>query len=260
MSRNKNTIWSDSLLEDSLCSGISQFSSISNTDELIHVSGRDIESYQYSASQTTQKNAKIKNHLRSPAAREGMDAKKEIPREDVKKRLGALVAFDENKSRSRIHVTEIDTEENVAKEIARYLNEEKIELISRCVKVLGRKKALEILYATEDIQDNGGMLTSDGNRTRTPGGVYIQLVRKDDTILNCQRKQIFIEDAIKKKKQKALKRLAQTKRFNKAKEELLKKKKAGLNKEYDDKQETTQNEEEDLLDGIEEDGMIYFYD
>jgi hypothetical protein len=28
------------------------------------------------------------------------------------------------------------------------------------VSVLGRKKALEILYATEDIEENGGMLTT----------------------------------------------------------------------------------------------------
>lgn len=80
----------------------------------------------------------------------------------------------------------------------------------RCVKSLGRKKALEILYATEDIQERGGMLTSDGYRKRSPGGVYIQLVRKDDTILNCQRKNIFIEDFLKKKKQKQMKRHVKT--------------------------------------------------
>ncbi len=133
MSRNKNTIWSDSLLEDSLCSGIGQFSSIHNTDDLIHVSGRDVESYQYSASQTT-KDTKSRNHLTGPGLASKLQTtnEEEIPKkEEVKKRLGALVAFDENKSRSRIHVTEIDTEENVAREIARYLQEEKIELISK---------------------------------------------------------------------------------------------------------------------------------
>ena len=143
---------------------------------------------------------------------------------------------------------------------------------------------MEILYATEDIQDNGGMLTSvrlplsfrqvmnicvlivfflkEGNRTRTPGGVYIQLIRKDDTILNCQRKQIFIEDAIKKKKQKAVKRLAQARRFNQAKQELMRKEKRSGATEGDEGKHkaTTQDDEEDLLDGIEEDGMIYFDD
>ena len=135
MSRNKNTIWSDSLLEDSLCSGIGQFSSITNTAELIHVSGRDVESYQYSVNQTT-KDTKSKNHLTGPdlapkSINEEEGARKEASKEEVKKRLGALVAFDENKSRSRIHVTEIDTEDNVAREIAKYLREEKIELICK---------------------------------------------------------------------------------------------------------------------------------
>jgi len=102
----------------------------------------------------------------------------------------------------------------------------------------------------------------EGNRTRTPGGVYIQLIRKDDTILNCQRKQIFIEDAIKKKKQKAVKRLAQARRFNQAKQELMRKeKRSGATEGNEGKHKaTTQDDEEDLLDGIEEDGMIYFDD
>ncbi len=137
MSRNnKNTIWSDSLLEDSLCSGIGQFSSITNTDDLIHVSGRDVESYHYSTNQSI-KDTKSRNHLTGidlvskSTKEEKVGTGKETPKEDVKKRLGALVAFDENKSRSRIHVTEIDSEENITKEIARYLKEEKIELICK---------------------------------------------------------------------------------------------------------------------------------
>ena len=38
--------------------------------------------------------------------------------------------------------------------------------------------------------------------------------------MNCQRKKIFIEDSIKKKHQKAVKRLIQKKKFNKSKKEL----------------------------------------
>ena len=79
-------------------------------------------------------------------------------------------------------------------------------LLDRCVKVLGRKKALEILFATQDIEEIGGMFTSDGNRRRSPGGVYLQLIKRDDSILSVQKKQIFIEDEDKKKKKKIVKR------------------------------------------------------
>ena len=98
------------------------------------------------------------------------------------------------------------------------------------MKVLGRKKSLEILFATQDIEEIGGMFTSvriqvsptrclatpvesfnsfiwkDGNRRRSPGGVYLQLIKRDDSILAVQKKQIFIEDEDKKKKKKIVKR------------------------------------------------------
>jgi len=90
--------------------------------------------------------------------------------------------------------------------------------------------------------------------------VYIQLVRKDDTILNCQKKKIFIEDVLKKKKQKAMKRLAQSKRFNNAKQVLKQKIKNGSTDSGQEKQDAAQENEEDLLDGMTEDGMIFFYD
>ena len=40
-------------------------------------------------------------------------------------------------------------------------------LLARCVNVLGKKKSLELLYATEDIQASGGMLTAVGVYTTT---------------------------------------------------------------------------------------------
>ena len=96
-------------------------------------------------------------------------------------------------------------------------------------------------------------LLKEGHRRRTPGGVYIQLIRKDETILNCQRKKIFIEDSIKKKHQKAVKRLIQKKKFNKSKKELQ-------DKVANAKQTQNSNEENDGdgFDDMEESEMIYF--
>jgi hypothetical protein len=53
---------------------------------------------------------------------------------------------------------------------------------------------------------NQHWFNKEGDRYRTAGGVYIQLLRKDDSLLNCQRKKIFIEDAERKKRQKQAKR------------------------------------------------------
>ena len=93
----------------------------------------------------------------------------------------------------------------------------------------------------------------EGHRRRTAGGVYMQLIRKDETILNCQRKKIFIEDSIKKKHQKAAKRLVQKKKFNKCKKELQ-------DRVAESKQIQNSNEENDGdgFDDMEEGQMIYF--
>jgi phosphorylated adapter RNA export protein len=161
----------------------------------------------------------------------------------------------------------------------------------RCVKALGKKKSLELLYATEDIQEKGGMLTSvinlyylkienkiptfingfyfkDNRRKRSPGGVYFQLIKQDETILNAQRKQIFIEDEIKKKQAKKLKRLRQRARFNEAKKNLQEQ--IGLKSESSDQsnnsstavlnldQSKSLNGVNNDIENVNEEEMIYF--
>lgn len=253
----KNTIWSDALLEETLCSGLGQSGTIRDTSHLIKVSDRDVESYEYPSNYDKVTEVVKGNHLSAVVVESGEIVESERV-EEMKKRLGAvgfdetkLVEFDETKCRAHIPVTELDAEDMVAREIARYLKEENADLMLRIVKVLGRQKALHVLYATDDILDKGGMQTSDGYRMRSPGGVFIQLVRKDNTILNCQRKEIFIEDAIKKKKHKAMKRLTQPRRVSQARQELLRKR-----QEESDKIAVV----EDGLEGIDETGMIHFCD
>lgn len=296
----KNNIWSDTLIEESLCNDIGLFSSIKNDENVIKVSDRDVESYQYSNEEMTKNSNEAattatvakKNHLaidsnlvnfvsKEPSLLKSGQNKKETlsgnnnEKSELKNRLGGLVTFDENKSRAHININEFDSEDIVASKIAKYLKENNMELMLRIVKVLGRTKALEILYATEDIQEIGGMPTAEGNRSRTPGGCYIQLVRKDDRILSCQRKQIFIEDAIKKKNQKKLKRLAQAAKFNREKKQLAETIKNDKDIKADLKTRlgsgavvtgqvdvncTNQIEEtiEDEMENIEENQMIYF--
>lgn len=86
--------------------------------------------------------------------------------------------------------------------------------------------------------------------------MFFQLLKKDETILNCQRSQIFIEDALKKKKAKSLKRLKQRQKFDLAKKELQRLVKSDENQAeceaHDD-----QNDDDDLG-HIKENEMIYF--
>eukprot|EP01097_Dermamoeba_algensis_P005451 TRINITY_DN346_c0_g1_i1.p1 TRINITY_DN346_c0_g1~~TRINITY_DN346_c0_g1_i1.p1 ORF type:complete len:201 (-),score=56.80 TRINITY_DN346_c0_g1_i1:165-767(-) len=65
-----------------------------------------------------------------------------------------------------------------AKYIAAKLEEKKTGLLIGCVKALGVPKALELLKKTIEVVDEGGMLTSNKDRKKTKGGVFIQLFRE----------------------------------------------------------------------------------
>jgi hypothetical protein len=84
----------------------------------------------------------------------------------------------------------------VAKELATLLGEKHhgvIGQIRRIVQLCGADFAREMYAATQEIEANGGMMLSDNSRRRTPGGVFLYLVRSklDDD----QRKQVFYGNA-----------------------------------------------------------------
>lgn len=244
----RNNVWSNVLCEQVLCDDIVKFTV--NLDE----SGkneidRGVESYEISLVDQTQ----IENNLEPVDKKESRqsqnlenknqltDKKKRRPKKNKKKKSldksliqnaieltktaqsETSITYDLNKNRDHIQANEFDTDDIVIKEIVKQLNEQKSDLITRCVKVLGRKKCLELLYATQDVESNGGMWTEDGYRKRSPGGIFLQLIKRDETILSMQKKKIFIEDPEQKKRKKERKRLQNKMRFNKAKEDLANK-------------------------------------
>jgi phosphorylated adapter RNA export protein len=52
------------------------------------------------------------------------------------------------------------------------------EIISAIVGHLGIEPTMTLLHETVAIEDQGGLLTADGTRRRTPGGVFMMLVKK----------------------------------------------------------------------------------
>ncbi|XP_075217183.1 phosphorylated adaptor for RNA export isoform X2 [Lycorma delicatula] len=92
---------------------------------------------------------------------------------------------------SELSVTDSDSPEDVAKDIASKLLETKEDLILRVVTVLGNKKAIDLYNETKRIEEDGGMMVMNGSRRRTPGGVYLLLVKRDTNIPHEKIKQIF---------------------------------------------------------------------
>ncbi|NXM76375.1 PHAX protein, partial [Serilophus lunatus] len=106
----------------------------------------------------------------------------------MKDRLGER---QEMKYKGRYEITEEDSEEKVADEIAYRLCEPKKDLIARVVKIIGKRKAIELLMETAEVEQNGGLFIVNGTRRRTPGGVYLNLLKNTPSIKEEQIKEIF---------------------------------------------------------------------
>ncbi|MFN8440356.1 MAG: phosphorylated adapter RNA export RNA-binding domain-containing protein [Caldilineaceae bacterium] len=64
-------------------------------------------------------------------------------------------------------------------EIAEQLHEENIELLKQVVDVLGEERAGEYAQRALATEAEGGLMTADGQRRRTPGGVFFYLVKAE---------------------------------------------------------------------------------
>ncbi len=71
--------------------------------------------------------------------------------------------------------------------LAEVLQEPKRTLLTKVLRTLGMDRTTAILADTLTCEANGGMLTKDGTRRRTPGGVFFQLVRQQASPQERQR-------------------------------------------------------------------------
>src|SRR5712691_8576932 len=73
--------------------------------------------------------------------------------------------------------------------LAEVLQEPNRPLLTQVLRVLGPARTAALLTDTLTCEANGGMLTRDGTRRRTPGGVFFQLVKERATTK--ERRQLF---------------------------------------------------------------------
>ena len=69
-------------------------------------------------------------------------------------------------------------EELTVETLAEVLQESNMALLTQVLTILGPDRTSTLLIETLHCEANGGMLTKDGTRRRTPGGTFFQLVRQ----------------------------------------------------------------------------------
>ncbi|XP_044263188.1 phosphorylated adapter RNA export protein [Tribolium madens] len=198
--RKKYDIWSTRVQEDVLSE------TLNSCDVTIKDRSRDVETYDYSLSHFNRTNNK----------RTRDDRKNSNVRS-----VGRPKSQDRAKGHSRniidLTVTASNTPEEIAKDIANKLFEEKEELILRVLNTLGIEKTFSIFKETKRIEEEGGMLIMNQTRRRTPGGVFLFLVRHDNDLTQEQKNNIFDDE---KEKSKIMMKKKQKKKLKKLKDEI----------------------------------------
>lgn len=80
------------------------------------------------------------------------------------------------------------------RDLAQKLEEEKADLIIRVVAVIGKEASLSLYKVTQKVEKNGGMLTMNKLRRRTPGGIFLFLLKTSDKIDENLKKEVFDSD------------------------------------------------------------------
>lgn len=195
--QSKNNIWG-AVLQEQTQEAVANELGIMDMDGLIDMS-RQSETYNYVLARKlmTKSNDEEKLSLDKELEEYMNDDKEPVSKEEnghlkrkrpMKERLGEKEEMD---YKGRYEITEADPEDKVADEIAHRLREPKKDLIERVVKTIGTKKAIELLIETAEVEQNGGLFVVNGTRRRTPGGVYLNLLKSTPSITSDQVKEIF---------------------------------------------------------------------
>ncbi|CAG9829117.1 unnamed protein product [Diabrotica balteata] len=203
-------IWSSRLQEETLAA------TLDNCDVDKKDRSRDVESYDYTIAQRyyndedVNRFSQVKERTNNKRTRSERD---NINLRHIQRSSSDDTSRGETRIIPDLKVTSNNEAEEIASEIASKLNEEKEELILRVINIMGKQKAIDLFEETQKVEEEGGMLIMNKTRRRTPGGVFLFLVRHDYHITLDQKNQIFGEErqrfkqyTKKKQKQKNLER------------------------------------------------------
>ncbi|KTF91776.1 hypothetical protein cypCar_00039560 [Cyprinus carpio] len=159
--RRVNNIWGSVVQEQSQESVAAELG-IMGMEGSVSMSSRQSETYNYVLARKMMEKEREEEQEGLRSALDGelegyMQQKSCLKRKrPAKERLGPRAEMD---LRGRYQLREDDSDERVVDEIAHRLMEPKKDLIERVVRVIGKKKAIELLSETATIEQTGGLYT-----------------------------------------------------------------------------------------------------
>lgn len=194
----KYDIWSTRAQEDVLAE------TMNNCDVTIKDRSRDVETYDHTIAKMYYKELEhSQNNKRTRDDRNNVNfrpRKRSASREKDIKGTSRVIPD--------LSVDVTSNIEEIAREVANKLCEEREDLILKVLDAMGKEKTIDFFNETKRIEAEGGMLIQNQTRRRTPGGVFLFLVRHDYHITPEQKHKIFDEErqkfnkTVKEKKKK----------------------------------------------------------
>lgn len=186
----KYDIWSTRAQEDVLAE------TMNSCDVSIKDRSRNVESYDYSLA------AKMYEELEATQGnkRTRADRKNKLFRQKHRSNSPETEIKGTSRLIPDLKVDITSDINEIATDMANKLGEEREDLILRVLDVVGIERTFKIYEEAQRIEKEGGMLIMNQTRRRTPGGVFLFLVRHDKDLNLEERNKIFDEEKQKYKK------------------------------------------------------------
>lgn len=191
--RKNGNLWSTLLQEETLTEDLQTFD-VSASRKRKHERGAESYDFEHKGNNSellTRKRKKFdrnSNDSSSSNASNKSQEKRKMKKAKHRKKNNPLKS---SKILPNILISFNNSDEEYGQVLAKNLEEDNVDLIIRAVSVIGKDESLKLYTATQNIEQKGGLLTMNKERRRTPGGLFLFLLKTSKSISEKQKKEVF---------------------------------------------------------------------
>lgn len=199
--RKRFSVWSDVLMEQELTQSMQSQVRLRSLPGNVVKQERDVEDYLHDVPSGKLRPSRADKQVRPGSKKATRKDNKWKTKTDVvtKKEAAGKSPAGPSKSKKR-KMKKKARKCSPSIDIALKLREPRIDLIQKVVETLGEVMAMRLLNQTLDVEAADGLMTCNGSRRRSPGGVFFHLVKSDKNVTPTQSRAIFGDEVFKRKK------------------------------------------------------------
>lgn len=199
--RKRFSIWTDVLQEQEIVQSMQSGARLRKTPKNVVKQERDVEDYLHDVPSGKLRPGRADRRVRPGSKKATRKIKKNKKPDTGKKETPAPKSETTGTSKSKKRKLKKKARKlSPSLDIALKLKEPRIDLIQKVVETLGEEAAVRLLSETLAVESAGGLMTCNGSRRRTAGGVFFHLVKNEKNLTPEQSRLIFGEETYKRKR------------------------------------------------------------